>query len=54
MEYSKEDKAFGPAGWISKPTGNYYDPTQHLYPLPQKFILMKNLTLTNWSILNMI
>ena len=34
--YSKEDKRCGPAGWYSKATGNYFEPTRLLYPVDQK------------------
>tara|TARA_R110002050_G_scaffold297528_1_gene459120 strand:+ start:4549 stop:5595 length:1047 start_codon:yes stop_codon:yes gene_type:complete len=34
--YSKEDKRCGPAGWYSKATKNYFEPTRLLYPIDQK------------------
>ena len=34
--YSKEDKRCGPAGWYSKATKNYFEPTRLLYPIEQK------------------
>jgi len=34
--YSKEDKRSGPAGWYSKATKNYFEPTRLLYPVDQK------------------
>ncbi len=36
LGYSKEDKRCGPAGWYSKATKNYFEPTQLLYPVSQK------------------
>lgn len=34
--YSKEDKRCGPAGWHSKTTGSFFEPTRLLYPVDQK------------------
>lgn len=34
--YSQEDKRCGKAGWYSKATGNYYEPTRLLYPIEKK------------------
>lgn len=36
LGYSKEDKRSGPAGWYSKATSNYFEPTKLLYPVDQK------------------
>jgi len=36
LGYSKEDKRSGPAGWYSKATKNYFEPTRLLYPVDQK------------------
>lgn len=36
LGYSKEDKRCGPAGWYSKATENYFEPTRLLYPIDQK------------------
>lgn len=36
LGYSKEDKRSGPAGWYSKATENYLEPTTLLYPVDQK------------------
>ncbi|QQS51125.1 MAG: hypothetical protein IPM71_16465 [Bacteroidota bacterium] len=36
LGYSKEDKRSGPAGWYSKETKNYFEPTRLLYPVDQK------------------
>lgn len=36
LGYSKEDKRCGPAGWYSKATKNYFEPTRLLYPVAQK------------------
>lgn len=34
--YSKEDKRCGKAGWYSKATKSYYEPTKLLYPIEKK------------------
>lgn len=36
LGYSKEDKRSGPAGWYSKASQNYFEPTRLLYPVDQK------------------
>ena len=36
LGFSKEDRRSGPAGWYSKATKNYFEPTRLLYPVNQK------------------
>lgn len=36
LGYSKEDKRCGPAGWYSKETESYLEPTRLLYPVDKK------------------
>ena len=36
LGYSKEEKRSGPAGWYSKATKNYFEPTRLLYPNGEK------------------
>lgn len=54
LGYSKEDKRAGPAGWYSKATKNYFEPTRLLYPVDQKnynqdeFISMEWERLSAW------
>lgn len=47
LGYSKEDKRSGPAGWYSKETKNYFEPTRLLYPVDQKIITKMNLLVKN-------
>lgn len=47
--YSPEDKRCGPAGWYSKATKNYFEPTKLLYPVEQKNYTDDEFISTEWQ-----
>lgn len=49
LGYSKEDKRCGPAGWYSKATKNYFEPTRLLYPVAQKNYTQDEFISTEWD-----
>ena len=49
LGYSKEDKRCGPAGWYSKATKNYFEPTRLLYPVVQKNYTQDEFISTEWD-----
>ncbi len=50
LGYSKEDKRSGPAGWYSKETGNYFEPSRLLYPVEQKNYTQDEFISTSWDV----
>lgn len=52
LGYSKLDKRSGPAGWYSKATRNYYEPTKLLYPVTQKNYNDDEFIKTQWDMLD--
>ena len=49
LGYSKEDKRCGPAGWYSKATQNYFEPTRLLYPVSEKNYTQDEFICTEWD-----
>ena len=49
LGYSKEDQRSGPAGWYSKATKNYFEPTRLLYPVAQKNYTEDEFISTEWE-----
>ena len=47
--YSKEDKRCGAAGWYSKATKNYFEPTRLLFPVAQKNYTQDEFIATEWK-----